>query len=108
LIHRFFEMLILCVYRTAASSRSCRDLIQHSDQSSHPPRRRDNSLPVAIVPLNGRDVQPQVQVVVGTTVESDLGFFDLNNTVPSQVGDEEGGIDAGLQKEKNMEILCTK
>ena len=76
----------------------------NSGQSSHPPRLRSDSLPV---PRNGPDVQPQVQVAVGTTVEIDLGFFDLNNTVPSRVGDEEDGSYAELQKEKNMEILCT-
>jgi hypothetical protein len=79
----------------------------NSGQSSHPPRLRSNSLPVGVVPWNGRDVQPQVQVAVGTTVEFDLGFLDLNNTISSRVGDEEGGIYSELQ-EKNMEILCTK
>jgi hypothetical protein len=74
----------------------------NSGQSPHPPRLRSNSLPVGVVPRNGRDVQPQVQVAVGTTVEFDLGFFDLNNTVPTQVGDEEGGSYAELQKENDM------
>jgi hypothetical protein len=75
----------------------------NSGQSSHPPRLRSNSLPVGVGPRNGQDAQPQVQVAVGTTVEFDLGFFDLNNTVTSRVGDEESGINADVQ-EKSMEF----
>jgi hypothetical protein len=77
----------------------------HSDQSrgSHLPRLISNSDAVGVLPRNGQ----AIQFAVGTTVEFDRGFIDLNNTVSSHanVGDdsEEGGSYSEHKKKKNME-----
>jgi hypothetical protein len=75
----------------------------HSDQCSHRPRLRGNSHPVGVLPRN----EGAIQIAVGTTVDFDLGFIDLQNTVSSNanVGDdsEEGGSYSEHQKKKNME-----
>jgi hypothetical protein len=56
---------------------------------------------MGVLPRNGQ----AIQVVIGTTVEFDLGFIDLNNTVSSRVGDdsEEGGSYSEPQKTVNLE-----
>jgi hypothetical protein len=71
----------------------------HSDQLSHPRYLTSNSQPMGVSPRNGQNIQ----VTVGTTVDVDLGFIDLNNTVSSGVGGEEGGSYSERQKKKNME-----
>ncbi|KAH9970984.1 hypothetical protein BGW80DRAFT_519841 [Lactifluus volemus] len=100
IIFQYPHLIVVAI----ASSRSYRDLIQH-DQSrgSHLPRLISNSDAVGVLPRNGR----AIQFAVGTTVEFDRDFIDLNNTVSSHanVGDdsEEGGSYSEHKKKKNME-----